>query len=42
MDSYLTNIISDAIEKTAEEQATKEVEELAEKINRVAHDMEKS
>jgi len=42
VDSYLTNIISDAIEKTAEEQATKEVEELAEKINRVAHDMEKS
>merc|ERR1712150_317456 len=42
VDSYLTNVICGAIEQTADEQATQEVEELAEKINRVAHEMESS
>lgn len=42
VDSYLTNVICGAIEQTADEQATQEVEELAEKINRVAHEMETS
>ena len=42
VDSYLTDIISGAIEATAEEQAKREVEEMAAKINQVAHDMEAS
>lgn len=42
VDSYLTNIISGAIETTAEEQARQEVEEMAAKINQVAHDIESS
>jgi len=42
VESYLTNIISGAIETTAEDQARREVEEMAAKINQVAHDMEAS
>ena len=42
VDSYLTNIIAGAIEATAEEQARREVEEMAAKINQVAHDIESS
>jgi len=42
VDSYLTNIISGAIEATAEEQARQEVEKMADKINQVAHDIESS
>ena len=42
VDSYLTNIITGTIEKTAEEQARKEVEEMAIKINKIAYDMESS
>ena len=42
VDSYLTNIIAGAIEATAEEQARREVVEMASKINQVAHDIEAS
>jgi len=42
VDSYLTNIIARAIEATADEQARREVSEIASKINQVAHDVEES
>lgn len=42
VEAYLTNIITGALEITAEEQARAEVEEMAAKINQVAYEMEKS
>ena len=42
VEAYLTNIITGAVEITAEEQARAEVEEMAAKINQVAYEMEKS
>ncbi|XP_067029644.1 cilia- and flagella-associated protein 91-like [Acropora muricata] len=42
VDTYLEDIIMGAIDKTAEEQARKEIQEQAEKINQVAYDMEKT
>lgn len=42
VDTYLEDIIMGAIDKTAEEQARKEIQEQAEKINQIAYDMEKT
>lgn len=42
VDTYLEDIIMGAIDKTADEQARKEVQEQAEKINQIAYDMEKT
>ncbi|XP_047130321.1 cilia- and flagella-associated protein 91 isoform X1 [Hydra vulgaris] len=42
VDSYLSNIITNAISATAEEQSKQEVEAMAVKINQVAYEMEAS
>lgn len=42
VDSYLEGIILDAIERTADAQARKEVHDLAEKVNEIAYEMETS
>ncbi|CAH3188240.1 unnamed protein product [Porites evermanni] len=42
VDTYLEDIIMGAIEQTAEQQARKEIQEQAEKINQIAYDMEKT
>jgi len=42
VEGYLTNIITGAVESTAEDQARQEVEEMASKINKVAYEMESS
>lgn len=42
VDTYLEDIIMGAIDKTAEEQARKEIQDQAEKINQIAYDMEKT
>lgn len=42
VEGYLTNIITAAVEITAEDQARQEVEEMASKINKVAYEMESS
>lgn len=42
VNTYLEDIIMGAIDKTAEEQARKEIQEQAEKINQIAYDMEKT
>ena len=42
VDSYLEDIILDAIERTADAQARKEVRDLAEKVNEIAYEMETS
>ncbi|EDO40940.1 predicted protein [Nematostella vectensis] len=42
VDTYLEDVIMGAIEVTAEDQARKEIQEQAEKINQIAHDMEQT
>lgn len=42
VDTYLEDIIMGAIDKTAEDQARKEIQEQAQKINQIAYDMEKT
>lgn len=42
VDIYLTDIITDAIETTADEQARQEVKLIAGKINQIAYEMETS
>lgn len=42
VEGYLTNIIIGAVDATVEEQARREVEEKSAKINKIAHEMEKS
>ncbi len=40
VDSYLEDIIMDSVDATADQQAREEIQQLAEKINDVAYEME--
>ena len=42
VDTYLEDVILSAIDQTADEQARFEVQAMAEKINKVAYEMESS